>query len=333
MRVAPTAASAAAALVVAAVAAAGGPAPLRGSPLRAKTGLRLVVAAKPPIVVDVDSGRVTRLRSIAVPGRGPLTVTAVGGRAAVAVAYERTQQARLWSVTGRVTPLGRGADVLTAADGGSVWVKRGGRASCSLRHVALDGRDLLERAIPCRATPTTATAAGLVVNRVRLIEPRSGRTLLRTRWGVLGAAGTRLLLAGPRDTFTVHDVATGAERRIRRPASIGTLDVESVDPRGRYLTLSAGDPAWHGGGAQVLDLWVLDTKTTRLTRVPGLPAFVALKLTSTAWTDDDRLVLLAQVDGRDVVGVWRPGQRRLALKTLKLPPRASAGSDTFAVVR
>jgi hypothetical protein len=64
-----------------------------------------------------------------------------------------------------------------------------------------------------------------------------------------------------------------------------------------------------------------------------MPAFVALKYTSTSWTDDGRLVLLAQVDGRDVVAVWRPGESRLALKPLKLPSRESAGSDTFAVLR
>jgi hypothetical protein len=64
-----------------------------------------------------------------------------------------------------------------------------------------------------------------------------------------------------------------------------------------------------------------------------MPAFVSLKFTSTTWTDDGRLVLLAQVDNRDVVALWRPGQRHLALKPLRLPPRDSAGSDTFAVLR
>jgi hypothetical protein len=333
MHAAVPAATGLAVLAVAGAASASGPQPLHGSPL-GKTGLRLVVAAKPPIVVDVDNGHVTRLRGASAPGRWPLTVTPVGGRAAVVFSYEGSQRARLWIVRARPVPLGRGNDVVAAPDGRSVWVVAGARGSCSLRHLGLDGRRLApDRAISCRTTLTAASTAGLVVNRVRLIDPSTGRTLLRTRRGAIAAAGTKLVLAGPGGAFTLHDLATGAERRVRRPASIGPLEAESVDPGGRYVTLSAGDPAWEGGGDQALDLWVLDTRTERLMHVPGMPAFVALKYTSTSWTDDGRLVLLAQVDGRDVVAVWRPGESRLALKPLKLPSRESAGSDTFAVLR
>jgi hypothetical protein len=60
-----------------------------------------------------------------------------------------------------------------------------------------------------------------------------------------------------------------------------------------------------------------------------MPAVVSLKQTSMAWTDDGRLVLLAESGRREVVAVWRPGQARLALKTVRLPERAS-GSDSFA---
>jgi hypothetical protein len=61
-----------------------------------------------------------------------------------------------------------------------------------------------------------------------------------------------------------------------------------------------------------------------------MPAFVALKFTSMAWTGDGRLVLLGERDGKGFVGVWRPGRRRLALKSVHLPERA--GSDAFAPV-
>jgi hypothetical protein len=64
-----------------------------------------------------------------------------------------------------------------------------------------------------------------------------------------------------------------------------------------------------------------------------MPAFVSLKRTSMAWADDGRLVLLGETNGKDVVAVWRPGQRRLGIKTLSLPDRKDSGSDSFAVLR
>jgi hypothetical protein len=62
-----------------------------------------------------------------------------------------------------------------------------------------------------------------------------------------------------------------------------------------------------------------------------MPAVVGLKHTNMAWTHDGRLVLLAESDGKEIVAVWRPGQRRLALKTVRL--ERTGGSDTFAPVR
>jgi hypothetical protein len=47
-----------------------------------------------------------------------------------------------------------------------------------------------------------------------------------------------------------------------------------------------------------------------------------------AWAPDGRLVFLARSGGRDVVGVWRPGQRRIAVKPVRLPER-DGGSDAF----
>jgi hypothetical protein len=77
-----------------------------------------------------------------------------------------------------------------------------------------------------------------------------------------------------------------------------------------------------------MDVWLLDARTGRLTQLPGMPAITHLKFTSFAWAPDGRLVLLAQDAG--TVAVWRPGQRRLALRHLRLPP-PSGGSDAFIV--
>lgn len=102
--------------------------------------------------------------------------------------------------------------------------------------------------------------------------------------------------------------------------------------RGRFIAIPFADPSWHNTGRQVLDVWVLDTVTARLTHLPATPAYVSLKRTSIAWTHDGRLVLLGQEDERAFVGVWRPGQKRLSLKTVRLPVRDGA-SDAFAPIR
>ncbi len=99
------------------------------------------------------------------------------------------------------------------------------------------------------------------------------------------------------------------------------------------MVLGAGGFTWYGTdpNRQVFDLWLLDTQTPRLTHVPGTPAFVQLKRTAMAWSEDGRLVLLARTTrGRDVVAVWRPGQKRLALKSL---PTFLDRVDGFAVIR
>jgi hypothetical protein len=305
---------------------------LRGAALRGATGLRLVVAAKPPFVVDVDSGRVAPLRAVPSPRRGTLSVVGVGGRSAVVVARAAWRRANLYGIRGKtasVSPLGTGSDVTPAANGRSVWVKSFQSTRCTLRELRLDGRLIgAPRDFPCASTIQTAGSVGLVVNRTRVIDPRTGRTLLRTRWGVLAAAAQRLVLAGPNDTFVVHDTATGVKWRLPWPPTVGGLAGPAVDPRGRFVTLAFANAA-----QQELDVWLLDTTTMRLTQVPGMPVFVSLKFTSMTWTNDGRLVLLARSNGRNAVAIWRPGQAQLAVKTLHLPARGNSGSDSFAVLR
>jgi len=64
-------------------AAAAEPAPLHGAPLTGKTGLRLLVASVPPLLVDVDSGHVARITGLPLQGRPVLSVSAVGKDAVV----------------------------------------------------------------------------------------------------------------------------------------------------------------------------------------------------------------------------------------------------------
>lgn len=337
----------AAVLATASLAAAGGgaaggrqPAPLSGVTLPAGTGLRLLVAARVPFVLDVDSGRARPLAGIPPLRRGVLWVVGVGGRGAVVVAEREWPRQELYGVRGagaRAVPLGEGRALAAAGDGRSVWVLGPARGTrCVLRRVRLDGRVVrAPRPFPCAPIGDPAGGSlGLVANRTRLLDPRTGRVLLSMRFGIVAVAGKALVLAGPGRDLTLRDGTRGTERRLAWPSILGGLDAPAVDPRGRLVALAFADPAWNLGGEQAQDVWVLDTATGRLTQLPGMPAFVSLKFTSMAWTDDGRLVLLARErSGRQLVAVWRPGERRLALKTVRPPDLGSSGSDTFAPVR
>jgi hypothetical protein len=228
-----------------------------------------------------------------------------------------------------VTFLGEGESVVPAAGHSSFWIKRRDGTRCTLRQVALGGVTLRgPRPFPCATTLYAGGTIGLVVNRTRVIDPRSGRTLLNTHWGVLAAAGTTFVLAGPGKRLALLDAATSTERQLRWPSILPWLDQPAVDPSGRFAALAFAAPAW-AGGRQVSDVWLLDVRSGALTQLPGMPAFVALKATSIAWSHDGRLVLLGESGGRDIVAVWRPGDAELTLKTVRLPER-SGGSDTFA---
>jgi hypothetical protein len=149
-------------------------------------------------------------------------------------------------------------------------------------------------------------------------------------------AGRRVLLARrvsstPGYRFTLLDTVTRARHRFAWPSILADLDAPAVDPRGRYIAIAFADPSYHLTGSQVLDVWVLDTASAKLTHLPGTPAYVSLKRTNLAWTHDGRLVLLGETNGRSFVGVWRPGERRIALKFVRLPAREGA-SDAFAAL-
>ncbi len=318
------------------------PQPLRGVTLRGETGLRLLVADQPPFVLDLDSASVTPLAGVGAmtPGQ-PNVIFPVAGRAGIVASGASDHT--LYAVRGRplsVTPLGSGATATATSDGQAVWVQQrlgdSVRSPCTLREVGLDGVLLrAPRSFPC---PFYAPggALGLVVGRGRrVVDPASGRTVLTTQGRILAVAGRKVVVVGPGEQqLTLRDAATKAKQRLRWPGSTGDIDEATVDPSGRLVVLESGNPSWFGGGQQVLDLWLLDTRTAKLSHVPGMPAFVALKFTSMAWSDDGRLVLLVRTgNGNEVVAVWRPGQKRLALKLVQLPNRSNNGSDSFAPLR
>lgn len=317
-------------LALLAAALAVGPAPIRGEPA-GRAGLRLLVADAPPFILDVDRGSVRRL---ALEGTevGPVSVVRMGGRGGVVGVGDR-----FWGVgpAGRAVRLPR-ADRVVAADAASVWIQtRTGRA-CTLRRTSLAGRALrAPRRFPCTTwSDPPGGSLGVVVNRTRIVDPATGRTVFRTRGGILAVAGRNVLVARG-GALVLLDARSGVERVLGWPSSIAFtsqsgLDEQVVDRSGRYVAIGFGDPAV-GPSSQVLDLWVLDMTTRVLVHVPSMPAEVALKRTNFDWSADGRLVLLGESGRRKVVATWRPGETTLRVKTVRLPER-DGGSDTFAVL-
>lgn len=306
------------------------PALITGTPLAADSGLNLLVASLPPFVLDVDKEATTSLPGVSPRGRKVVWTVGIGGRAAVvAVGDIADTNARLYSVTGRgtaVSYVGTGNVVWSSSEGRAAWVQRQlAESRCTLRKVGLQGQVLrAPRAFPCaRAYDPNGGALGLVVNGTRIIDPNTGLEVLKVPLDVIAGTGRRLVLGrwGRRETqLMLLDAATNEQRRLAWPSALPYLDRPAVDPNGRFIALAFADPVWNGGPEQALDIWLLDTRTWRLTQLPSMPALVSLKFTSIAWTDEGRLVLLAkELGGKEIVAVWRPGQENLAIKTISLP--------------
>jgi hypothetical protein len=322
----------------------GQPKPLRGVPLAAATRLRLLVASDPPFVLDVDSGRTSSITGLDVSGNPVLSVLAVGRDAVVWL--DRRQRpgnaptAEIYVIRGtetNATPLATAWQVAPSADGAAVWLKSYADVDhCTLREVRLDGEERqTPRPLPCSAELVNAGGMPLLVDQGSVFDPQtetnivtSGRIWAMSREFAVAVAGS----SGP---VTVIDVRSRDRWRLRYPSRIsgqGGSDEAAVHPNGRLFALSFSDPAFGGGGSQVTDVWLLNAVSRRFHHLPDMPAFVSLKFTSMSWTRDGRLVMLAESTGRDVVAVWRAGQRRIAVRRVSLPNRNS-GSDSFVVLR
>jgi hypothetical protein len=112
--------------------------PLHGVPLTGPTHLRLLVAAKPPFVYDVDRHRVIRARGIPRP-RGPLWIEATAN-GPVAVADTLCARCRHRQMAYRVSPDGAARELTTvprqaiAALAGGTAVTQAGHGFTLTRH-------------------------------------------------------------------------------------------------------------------------------------------------------------------------------------------------------
>jgi len=315
------------------------PRPLRGVPLTGSTGLRLLVANDPPFLLDADTGRVRTVTGFSVRDQPVLSVLALGSDAIVWVdrraPVAKPQAAEIYAVRHGTTVarrIGTGWDVAPAADGTAVWLKsylKGGH--CTLLELGLDGRARRSpEPVPCTARLVNSGSGALLSRGGSLADPLTGRTVLHSG-NVLAIAGHFALgNAGSKRPLPLTDLRSGKRRLLPWPSRIAYMDEAVVQPGGRLIAVSFADPAYQGSGTQVTDVWLLDPVSGTFRHLPDMPADVALKFTSMSWTNDDRLVWLAETGRRNVVAVWRPGERRIAVRPVRIPDRNS-GSDSFVV--
>jgi hypothetical protein len=315
------------------------PAPLHGIGLGRHTGLRLLVSAEPPFLVDVDSGQITPIVGVPVNDQPVLSVQQVGRDAVMSVdarsahAMPRIYVVRHGSTRARV--VGTALQAAPAQGGHGLWLlSQLAPRRCGLSEVTLAGAAVhRSTVVPCSSQLVASGGVGAVlVDGRRVIDPGTGRTQLRasTVWTV---AGRRALLSrGSGPPLRLATLGTDRDQALRWPTRVGGTDEADAGPAGRAIALDFGDPAYRGSGTQIMDAWLLDPGSGRFRHLPGMPAAVLLKATSMAWAPDGRLVILASLpSGRTVVAVWRPGQPQLGVRAVRLPDRMSSGSDSFAV--
>jgi hypothetical protein len=323
------------------------PGGLHGVPLVGRTGLRLLVAADPPFVLNVDSGRVTPVTGVNIRRYPVLTVQAVGRDAVVWADGRSGRNPPVVYVvrhgTTRAIRIGTGSVAAPADHGHGLWlIGARGAHGCGLREVSLSGSGLRRpRRVACGSQLLSVGAdTAVVVHGHQVITPETGRTLLHAQslWAIAGGHALTSTGSGPPLRLVSlgggDGDGGGAGRSLRWPSRIGLTDQAVTAPGGRIIALDFADPAYRLGSTQVTDAWLLDPVTARLQHLPDMPAAVHLKFTSMAWASDRRLVMVAGPDGpgagRGLVVVWRPGQRQLALRAVHLPAQNS-GSDAFVV--
>ncbi len=195
------------------------------------------------------------------------------------------------------------------------WPHRG---PCSL---ALEPGSRRAVTVPCGGL-SGVSSAGVLIGKGLLVDPATGHVRLRVRAAssINLIRGTLALESGGQSGnvtgLALVDLATGARRSLGWPSRLHFGFEVFPAPRGPLVALLFGQP-WYPP-SQAADVWVLDTSTGSLTEVPGFPALELLKFSTIAWTADDRLVVASTGPRRTVVGVWRPGQPTMALRTV--PP-------------
>jgi hypothetical protein len=321
-----------------------GPFTLDGAPLPAPTGLRLLFGGA---AVDVDTAAVTPepvTGWLPLPGHAPLLIEERRTDLDVGAARVETRDGvvRLTAPTLAVPA--------AALDGAGVWLTEyADRTACTLREVALDGRDRRPaRPVTCGTRPIAETPHGLWVDigpdafvaatvgtspdqhRAALLDPATlAEKVSYAR--VHPIDDDRVLVLG--DRWELRDLRTGAVTPLERPPARGWPDphVGALSPDRRHLPFTFGEP---GNAPQIMDVWLLALDTAAWTRLPLMPVYAALKGTDLAWAADGRLVLVGRFPERGLVATWRTGDAGYLVRPFDRPAAAAgAPVDTRFLVR
>ncbi len=179
------------------------PRPLHGIPLAGRTGLRLLVAADPPFVLNVDSGRVTPVTGVNTRGEPVLTVQPVGRDAVVWADGRSGRKPPVIYVvrhgSTRAIRIGTGSELAPADRGRGLWLIGARRAHrCPLTEISLRGQRLRRpRQVGCSSRlVAVGTGSAVLVTGRRVIAPDTGRTLRTASWVWAIAGGWALTSAG-----------------------------------------------------------------------------------------------------------------------------------------
>lgn len=313
---------------------------LEGEPLAAKTGLTVLVAADPPVLIDIDRSRSRAVAGFPSGRDRTVNVFRVGRRVVVESYCDSCANGDLFLLDQdqtRLKQIGSGAGFVPSADGRGVWVLRmDDRDRCSLAQISLTGQERTPaRKVGCDRALLQDTAVGLVWTSQEeeaeaVILPSVGGLEVFRAPRIIAVVGTQVLSDDPAaDAFVLTDVETGQRVNIPKPTSIGEASEGLLSPNGRMLAISFDQPALPGP-RQRMDTWVLDLPTRRWTRLPSMPVNAALKFTGMAWTKDGELLLLGLFDDLgEILALWRPGSDQLALREIDLPP---GGANAFVAL-
>ena len=324
---------------------------LTGRVLTGPTGLLIVAAGNEgaPFILDVDHQTVRSVPGLGVPLRrataqSPLvgSLRPASGGVMADVEHARSHAEFVIAADGAVrhiaTVVTHARDsTLAARDADGTWVlmwPRRGR--CTLRLVP-GTRPAVPVACGSLAADTTAGVWTARADQWTIVDPLTGRSRAHTvvtppadpgdQVGdqVFPLHGDRALeTLGQRSdsvsgdqpgTLGLVSLIGGHRRQLVWPSYFGEIISVVPEPHGPLVAVDFGSPAYPGP-AQAEDLWMLDTTTGAFTHLPGYPARVDIKFSDIAWTSDERLVIIAQGGGRTVLGVWKPGQTTLRLRTV-----------------